>query len=191
MFRSKDRKKIERKVRIKKSKMVVQNYINKLEILQKRVYNQGKEYANIGDNNSIRKQASKYLALQNKIQSAKKMLLLMEEADIQTELVSVSNSFIEFSRDLIGSIADAPSIEKLSKANVNFEKAISNIERVEETLNAVIDASSEGILSAGMFDDEKVEEVSKIMKNEAELEEVSDKEINNKLKKIEDMMKDS
>ena len=63
MFKSKEKKEIERKVRIRKSKTIVQSYIGKLEHLQKRVFGQGKEYAKLGDDKMVKNQASKYLAL--------------------------------------------------------------------------------------------------------------------------------
>ena len=101
MFKGKEQKEIERKVRIRKSKTVVQNYISKLERLQKKVYIQGKEYAKLGESKMVRNQASKYLALEGRVHQAKKLLLLMEEAEIQRELVSVSGSFIKFSKDTV------------------------------------------------------------------------------------------
>ena len=55
-LKSKEQKDIERKVRIRKSKSVVQNYINKLETLQKRVFAQGKEYAKLGEKQMVRNQ---------------------------------------------------------------------------------------------------------------------------------------
>jgi len=90
MFKGKEEKEMERKIRIRKSKSVVQSYIMKLEQLQKRVFGQGKEYAKLGEQKMVRSQASKYLALESRVHQAKKLLLLMEEAEIQRELNSMS-----------------------------------------------------------------------------------------------------
>ena len=194
MFKSKEKLEIERKIRIRKSKTVVQSYISKLERLQKRVFSHGKEYAKLGEQQMVRNQASKYLALENRIHQAKKLMLLMEEAEIQRELVNVSGSFIQFSKDIINSIADAPKVDDLAKAHVKFEEAMTKVESIEEALNTVLDASSEGILSGEAFGEDKIEEVAKLLEGEAGAEESEidselDKEIEKKMKNIEEMMK--
>lgn len=198
MFKSKEKKEIERKVRIRKSKTVVQSYIAKLEHLQKRVFGQGKEYAKLGDDKMVKNQASKYLALESRIVQAKKLLLLMEEAEIQRELVNVSGSFIQFSRDIVNSIAEAPKIGDLTNVQVRFEEAMTKVEGIEEALNTVLDASSEGILSGEAFGDEKIDEVAKLLEGEAGAEESEtsseqdtelDEEIEKKMKDIEETMK--
>ena len=190
MFKRKERKEIERRIRIRKAKALVQNYVIKLERLQRRIFNQGKEYAKLGEKRMVRNQASKYLALESRIRQAKKLLLLMEEAEIQRELVKVSGSFIQFSKDIVASIADSPKIKDLAKMQVRFEEAMAKAEGIEEALNAVIDAASEGILSGEEFGEEKVDEVTKLLESEAGMEEEEmDKKIEEKLKDIEEMMK--
>ena len=194
MFKSKEKKEIERKIRIRKSKTVVQSYISKIEILQKRVFSQGKDYAKLGENKMVRSQASKYLALESRIRQAKKLLLLMEEAEIQRELVNVSGSFIQFSKDIVNSIAEAPKVGDLTKVQVRFEEAMTKVEGIEEALNTVIDASSEGILTGEAFSEEKINEIANLLEGESGLEEKEkdselDKEIEKKMKNIEEMMK--
>ena len=194
MFKSKEKKEIERKIRIRKSKTVVQSYISKIEILQKRVFSQGKDYAKLGENKMVRSQASKYLALESRIRQAKKLLLLMEEAEIQRELVNVSGSFIQFSKDIVNSIAEAPKVGDLTKVQVRFEEAMTKVEGIEEALNTVIDASSEGILTGEAFSEEKINEIANLLEGEPGLEEKEkdselDKEIEKKMKNIEEMMK--
>ena len=194
MFKSKGKKEIERKIRIRKSKTVVQNYVHKLEHLQKRVFNHGKQYAKLGEKGMVKSQASKYLALEGRIHQAKKLLLLMEEAEIQRELVNVSGSFIQFSKDIVNSIADAPKVDDMAKAHLKFEEAMTKVEGIEEALNTVLDASSEGILSGEAFGEDKIEEVAKLLEGEAgaeesELDKGLDEEIDKKMKNIEDMMK--
>ena len=65
---------------------------------------------------------------------------------------------------------------------------------IEEALNTVIDASSEGILTGKAFGEEKIDEVAKLLEGEAGVEEKEkdselDKEIEKKMKNIEEMMK--
>jgi hypothetical protein len=193
MFKSKEKMEIERKIRIRKSKTVIQNYISKLERLQKRVFSHGKEYAKLGEQQMVKNQASKYLALENRIHQAKKLMLLMDEAEIQRELVNVSGSFIQFSKDIVNSIADAPKVDDIAKVHVKFEEAMTKVEGIEEALNTVLDASSEGILSGEVFGEDKIEEVAKLLEGEAGAEESEidselDKEIEKKMKNIEETM---
>jgi hypothetical protein len=190
MFKGKEQKEMERKIRIRKSKTVVQSYIMKLEQLQKRVFGQGKEYAKLGEQKMVRSQASKYLALESRIHQAKKLLLLMEEAEIQRELVSVSGSYIQFSKDIINSIAEAPKVGDITKVQVKFEEAMTKVEGIEQALNTVVDAASDGLLAGEAFGDEKIEEVAKLLESEAGADESTvDKEIEKKIKNVEEMMK--
>jgi len=194
MFKNKEKKEIERKIRLRKAKSVIQTYISKLENLQKRVFGQGKDYAKLGENKMVRSQASKYIAIENRIRQAKKLLILIEEAEIQRELVSVSGSFIQFSKDIVNSIAEAPKVGDLTRAQVRFEEAMTKIEGIEEALNTVIDASSEGILTGKALGEEKIDEVAKLLEGEAGLEEKEatsglDNEIDKKLKNVEELMK--
>lgn len=191
ILKSKNQKEIERKIRIKKAKTMVKQYIVKIERLQKRVFNQGKAYAKLNEKRMVSNQASKYLQLESRLHQAKKLLLLMEEAEIQRELVNVSSSFIQFSKDIVNSIANAPKIKDISKTHVKFEEAMEKVGSIEEVLNTVIDAASEGILGAEEFSDEKLYEVSKLFENEAQTDESGelDAEIEKKLKNVEELMK--
>jgi len=190
VFKSKERKEIERRIRIKKAKTMVQNYIYKLEKLQKRIFNQGKEFAKLGDEKMVRNQVTKYLAIESRLKQAKKLLLLMEEADIQRELAKLSNTFIQFSKDVINSIAEAPNIKDITKAQVKFEEAMAKVEGIEDALDTVIDAASESILSGSEFSEDKIEEVSKLLMEETKVEEEEvDSKIEQKLREIEEMMK--
>ena len=190
VFKSKEEKEIERKIRIRKAKVIVKNYIAKLEKLQKRIFDQGKNFAKLGDEKMVRSQASKYLALQSRIKQAKKLLLLMEEAEIERELVRVSANFIQFSKDIVNSIAEAPKIKDIAKTNMKFEEAMTKVKGIEEALDIAIDVASESIIGGEEFSEEKIEEVAKILKGEAMTEEGEiDKEIDEKLKDIEEMMK--
>ena len=75
---------------------------------------------------------------------------------------------------------------------------MTKVEGIEEALNTVLDASSEGILTGEAFGEEKIDEVAKLLEGEAGAEESEidsekdtelDKEIEKKMKNIEEMMK--
>lgn len=181
---------MERKIRARKAKIMLQNYIVNLERLQKRIFTLGKEAKKLGDDKLVRRQAIKFLALESRINQAKKLLLLMEEAEAQKELVKISSSFITFTKDIANSIAEGPDASKITKMQGEFEKAMEKAEGLEEVLSVVVDTANESILSNGEFNDQKVAEVMKILDSESTVEEKNlDVSIEQKLKEVEDMMK--
>jgi len=183
--KSSEEKEIERKIRLRKAKATLQNYILNLERLQKKIFELGREAAKLGDPKLVRRQALKYLALVNRINQAKKLLILMEEAEAQKELVKISSQFITFSKDIVEAIAEGPSVNDLAKMHVELEKAMAKAESLEEALSVIIDTASESILTSKEFNDEKVEEVVKIFETSAEELDLIDK----RLKEVEELMK--
>lgn len=186
--KSREEKEIERKIRARKAITMLQNYISNLERLQKKIFDLGREAAKLNDSKLVRRQAAKYLALENRINQAKKLMILLEEAEAQKELVKVSSTFLTFSKDIIDSIAEGPDAEKIAKMHVDFEKAMMKVEGLEEVLSTVIDAASENILTGGEFDDKKVDEVVKLLEGESGLKEL-DARIEERLREVEEMMK--
>jgi len=183
-WKSKEEREIERKVRMRKAKMALKQYISNLENLKRKIFLQGKEAAKLGDEALLRRSAMKYLALEERIKQAKRLLLLMEEAEIQRELVKVSANFIQFSRDIVESIAEGPGAEDVAKIQVEFEKAMTKVENLDEALTTMLDLTSESILT-GDFDAETIEEAASIFEASAS----SDLEPKTRLKQIEDMMR--
>ncbi|ADT84364.1 hypothetical protein [Thermococcus barophilus] len=184
LWKSKEEKEIERKIRMRKAKMALKQYINNLENLKHKIFLQGKEAAKLGDEALLKRSAMKYLAIEERIKQAKRLLLLMEEAEIQRELVKVSADFIQFSKDVVKSIAEGPGAEDVAKMQVEFEKAMGKVENLEEALNTMIDLTSESILT-GEFDLETVEMAEGLMVSSVG----EDLEPAKRLKEIEDMMK--
>lgn len=189
--KSKQEKEIEREIRYRKAKKTLQNYIVQLEGLQKLVYDQGRQAAKLGDEKFIKRQAAKYLAIQEKIKNGQKMLLLMEEARLQKEMVKVSGDFVSFACDISESIFEAEDIEKVAGMQVELEKAMDHAEKLDETLSVAIDMTSEGILSSGDFSEKDMDEIVKTMEGEAETEEETalDERITKGIKEVEEMMK--
>ena len=185
LWKSKEEKEIERKVRMRKAKMALKQYINNLENLKRKIFLQGKEAAKLGDETLLKRSAVKYLVLENRIKQAKRLLLLMEEAELQKELVKVSADFIQFSKDIVQSISEGPGAEDIAKIQVNFEKAMGKVENLDEALSTMLDLTSESILS-GSFDEETIETAESLMMSSAGEE----LEPGKRLKEIEKMMKE-
>ena len=185
LWKSKEEKEIERKVRMRKAKMALKQYINNLENFKRKIFLQGKEAAKLGDENLLKRSAVKYLVLEQRIKQAKRLLLLMEEAELQRELVKVSADFIQFSKDIVKSIAEGPRAEDVAKIQVEFEKAMGRVENLDEALSTMLDLTSERILS-GNFDVETIEAAEGLMVSSASEE----LEPRKRLKEIEDLMKE-
>jgi hypothetical protein len=188
--KSKEEKEIEREIRYRKARATLQRYIERIEDLQKMIYNQGKQAARLGDDKFVRRQAAKFLELQERGKSSKRMLLLMEEARLQREMVKISGEFINFARDISQSIAEGPDVNKIARTQVEFEKALTQSEKIDEALTVALDMASENILNSQDYSEKNVDEIVKTMKGEIEIEEKSmDDRITKGIKDVEDMMK--
>jgi hypothetical protein len=188
--KSKEEKEIEREIRYRKARGTLQRYIEKLENLQKMVYEQGKQAAKLGDDKFVTRQASKYLGIQERIRKGQKMLLLMEEAKVQREMVKVSGEFITFANDVSQSIAEGPNVEKIARMQLEMEKAMAQAEKIDEALSVAMDMASEGIMSSQDYSEKNVNEIVKSMEGEVEADEKGlDDRISKGIKGVEDAMK--
>lgn len=188
--KSKEEKDIEREIRYRKARSTLQRYIDRLENLQTMVYNQGKQAAKLGDDKFVTRQAGKYLALQDRVKKGQKMLMLMEEARLQRELVKVSSEFVTFARDLSQSIFEGPDVNKVAHMQVEMEKAMGQAEKIDEALAVAVDMASEGVLSSSDYSDKDINEITRAMQGEAETDEKGlDERISKGIKQVEEQMK--
>jgi hypothetical protein len=188
--KSKEEKEIEREIRYRKARATLQRYIEKLENLQKMVYEQGKQAAKLGDDKFVTRQATKYLGIQERIKRGQKMLLLMEEARLQREMVKVSGEFITFASDVSQSIAEGPNVEKIAHMQVEMEKAMGQAEKIDEALSFAMDIASEGIMTSQDYSEKSVNEIAKSMQGDVEADEKGlDDRISKGIKGVEDAMR--
>ena len=99
-----------------------------------------------------------------------------EEAELQGELVKASSRFIEFSKDIVSSIAEGPSASEIVRTQMRLEEALAKAESVEEALNTILDLTSEGILTSKALGEKELSELMRLMEEEARSEEVELKE---------------
>lgn len=187
--KSKEEINIERELRYRKARNAVQNYIERMETLQQRIFEQGREAAKIGDDKFVRRQAAKYLALQERIKRGQRMLLHMDEAKLQRELVKTSGDFITFAKDISESIAEGTSVEKISEMQLEIEKAMQQVEQIDEALSIAIEIASEGILSSKDISEKNVESIMQAMGDKVSGEEKLDERISKGIKEVEEMMR--
>jgi len=82
--KSKEEKEIERRIRARKTKTMLKNYVSNLERFQRKFLELGREAAKLGDSQLVRRQTPKYLAFEQRVTRANK-LLLMEDAETQRD----------------------------------------------------------------------------------------------------------
>lgn len=191
-FKSKstEERRVEQEVRHHKARAVLRHYIDRLEKLQREVFGQGSQAAKAGDDKLVRRQAARFLILQERVKKGQKMLLLMEETRLQREIVQVSGDFINFAQDLSQSLLEGTDSDKMAVVPVELEKAGLQTEIIGEALTRTLDMAVEGILSSRDFSDKNVDEIARAMHGEAEAEEKSlDERISKGIKDVEDMMR--
>lgn len=188
--KSKQEREIEREIEYRKAKATLKNYLGKVEELQRMVFEQGKQAAKLGDDTFLKRQAAKYLALQDRIRKGQKMLLLMEETRLQKEMVKVSGDFVRFAHDISDSIFEGPDTEKIANMQMELEKAMTQAETIDETLTVALDMASEGIMGSESFSEQSLDEIVKTMEGETETEEKGlDERISHGVKDVAEMMK--
>jgi ribosomal protein S8 len=187
--KSKEELNIERELRYRKARNAVQSYIERMETLQQRIFEQGRQAAKIGDDKFVRRQAAKYLALQERIKRGQRMLLHMDEAKLQRELVKTSGDFITFAKDISESIAEGTSTEKMAEMQLEFEKAMQQVEQIDEALSVAIEMASDGILSSKDISEKNVESIMQAMEEKTGEEEKMDERISKGVREVEEMMR--
>lgn len=188
--KSKEEKEIEREIRYRKAKTSINKYIQKLEKVQKMVYEQGKQAAKIGDDAFVRRQAVKYMAIGERIKKGHRLFLLMEEARLQRDLVQISGDFVVFAKDITASILEGPDVEKITSMQVEFEKGLAQAEQIDEALSTAVDLASEGILGSEELSESSVDSMISSMQGDAIDEEPQlDERISKGISEIESKMK--
>jgi len=188
--KSKEEKDIEREIRYRKAKTSINKYIQKLEKVQKMVYEQGKQAAKIGDDTFVRRQAVKYMAIGERIKKGHRLFLLMEEARLQRDLVQISGDFVIFAKDITASILEGPDVEKITSMQVEFEKGLAQAEQIDEALSTAVDLASEGILGSEDLSESSVDSMISSMQGDAIDEEPQlDERISKGISEIESKMK--
>lgn len=188
--KSKEEKDIEREIRYRKAKTSINKYIQKLEKVQKMVYEQGKQAAKIGDDAFVRRQAVKYMAIGERIKKGHRLFLLMEEARLQRDLVQISGDFVVFARDITASILEGPDMEKITSMQVEFEKGLAQAEQIDEALSTAVDLASESILGSEDLSESSIDSMISSMQGDAIDEEPQlDERISKGISEIESKMK--
>jgi hypothetical protein len=186
------KKEIEREVRFKQGLSRVRSYLQKCHQAQKRYWELGKRALKLGDRQQFENIARAYLQTGDTITLWERYLLIMETISIQRDQVKSTSEFAGSMKALSDSMMVGAKPEDITKMQVELERALARARTLDETLAAVMDATSETIFSAEGLSEDSLKEVETAMRGEVEYEvgeAAVDERIARGLQHIEEAMK--
>ena len=164
-------KEIERDVKFKQGLSRVRNYVQKCQQAQKKYWQLGKRALKLGDKQQFENVAKTYLRTGEMITRWERFLVAMETVSLQRDQVKVTGEFAKSMSALSNSMMAGASPQDITKIQMELERALTKAHTLDETLTAVMDATSDTIfLSEGLSED-SLQQVEAAMKVEAEHEE--------------------
>jgi len=186
------KKEIEREVRFKQGLSRVRSYVQKCNQAQKRYWELGKRALKLGDRQQFENIARAYLRTGDTIARWERYLLAMETVSIQRDQVKSTGEFAGSMKALSDSMMVGAKPEDITKMQVELERALTRARTLDETLAAVMDATSDTIFSAEGLSEDSLKEVETAMRGEVEYEvgeAAVDERIARGLQRIEEEMK--
>lgn len=184
-------KEIEREVKFKQGLSRIRNYVQKCHDGEKRYWGLGKRALKLGDKQQFENIAKAYLRTGEMITRWEKFLVSMETVSLQRDQVKATGEFAKSMSALSTSMMAGADPKDITKVQMELERALTKAHTLDETLTAVMDATSDTIfLSEGLSED-SLQQVEAAMKGEAEHEEgeVLDDRIAAGLRRIEEEMR--
>lgn len=185
------KKEIEREVRFKQGLGRVRSYVQKCNQAQKRYWELGKRALKLGDRQQFENIARSYLRTGDTMSRWERYLLAMETVSIQRDQVKATGEFAGSMKALSDSMMVGAKAEDITKMQIELERALTRARTLDETLAAVMDATSDTIFSAEGLSEDSLKEVETAMRGEAEHEvgeAAVDKRIARGLQRIEEEM---
>jgi hypothetical protein len=189
--RRRQEKEIQREVKFKQGLSKVRTYVEKCNQAQKRYWELGKRALKLGDRKQFENIVKAYLRTGEMANRWERYLVAMETVGIQRDQVKATGMFAQSMKALSDSIMAGAKPEDITKMQMELERALTKAETLDETLAAIMDATSDTIFSAEGLSEESLKEVEAAMKGEALHEEgaVKDDRIAQGLRRIEEEMK--
>lgn len=169
----------------------VRGYINRCQKSKKRYWELGKRALQLGDQQQFRQIARTYLWTMEQIDRWERYLLQLETVAARRDQVKATTDFMKSITALSESMMAGASEEDVAKMQVELEKAVARSEMLEETMQMVMDASSETVFGSEELSEEAVERIQEAMMEAAELEEgeTFDAKMEEGLRQIEEEMR--
>ncbi len=187
----KQMKDIERDVKFKQGISRVKSYVQRSRDTQKQQWELGKRALKLGDTGQFQHIARSYLRTGEVVSRWERYLLAAETISLQQGQVKATQEFVKSVNALSESMMVGAKPEDVMKMHLDLEKALTRAQHVDETLSAVMDATSDTIFSSEGLSEESLKEIQDAMSAEAAHEEsatAQDDRIAEGIKAIEDQM---
>ncbi|MCP4648233.1 MAG: hypothetical protein GY852_10970 [bacterium] len=196
--KSQEEKEIERNVKYKQGLTKVQNYVQKCNQAEKRYWELGKRALKLGDQKQFENIAKAYLRTREMANKWERYTVMMETVSLRRDQIKTTGVFASSMSAMSSVMMTGANPEDITKMQVGLEKALARAETLDETLSAVMDATTDTIYSSEGLSEESLKEVAAIMSGEAvheegevlEKGEALDERIASGLKRIEEQMKE-
>lgn len=189
--RRRQEKEIQREVRFKQGLAKVRAYVQKCNQAQKRYWELGKRALKLDDRQQFENIARAYLRTGEIANRWERYLVAMETVSIQRDQVKATGVFAQSMKALSESMMAGAKPQDITKMQMELERALSRAETLDETLSAIMDATSDTIFSAEGLSEESLRQVEAAMSGEAVHEEdaATDDRIAQGLRRIEEEMR--
>lgn len=164
------KKEIEREVRFKQGLARVRSYVQKCNQAQKRYWELGTRALKLGDRRQFENIARAYLRTGDTMARWERYLVAMETVSIQRDQVKSTGEFAGSMKALSDSMMVGAKAEDITKMQIELERALTRARTLDETLAAVMDATSDTIFSAEGLSEDSLKEVETAMRGEVEHE---------------------
>lgn len=185
-------KEIKREMKFRRGKARINRYIQKSQEAKKKYWELGKKALKLGDRRQFQQLARAFQWTLEQINRWERYLIQLETVAARRDQVSATAEFMNSMKALSKSMLAGVSPEKIADMQVDLEKALAKAETLEETLDVVMDSSSDAIFASGELSEESIGEIEKAMMGETvheEKVEAVDTKIDEGLKRIEDEMR--
>ncbi|MBT9163885.1 MAG: hypothetical protein DDT24_00805 [Chloroflexi bacterium] len=189
--RRRQTKEIEREVKFKQGLSRVRNYVQRCRQAQKKYWELGKRAIKLGDRGQFQNIVKAYLRTEEMISRWERYLVAMETVSVQRDQVKATGEFARSMSALSASMMTGARPEDITRVQTELEQALTRARTLDETLTAVMDATSDTIFSAEGLSEESLREIEAAMAGEAVREEGEglDDRIASGLRRIEEQMR--
>lgn len=156
--KSKKEKEMERKIKVRQAKSKIQNYIKKCQ-KQYDLYRKHAVEANkLGNDALLKRFATKMVALENQIEKAQTVHLILVDIELSKEQVHMTQEFFSAISGMKESLmSEEITAEDLTEAALNIEAATDKAERIDEMLSSFAETLSDRILTSADVSIEDIE----------------------------------
>ncbi|MFC1926887.1 hypothetical protein ACFLWV_03970 [Chloroflexota bacterium] len=165
--RRRQTKEIQREIRFKQGLSKVRAYVQKCNQSQKKYWELGKRALNLGDRQQFENISKAYLRTRDTIVRWERYLVAMETISIQRDQVKATGEFAKSISALSNSMMAGAKPEDVTKMQLELEGALTRAQTLDETLAAVMDATSDTIFSSEGLSEESLQEIEAAMSGEA------------------------